>query len=161
VDLVRHHADFERGLRGAHLGRGDREQRVATAVHHSGGRQRRGDRCGDLAGGAGELLLDRLELADLAAELRALRGVAAGELERVLERAGGGERAGERAAFEQPLAGDAGAGGATIAPGTVTPSSLTSSRGSRARLRPGVMAQRARSTQQTTAPSGPSASTAM
>ena len=58
-------------------------QRSSSRRRHGGA-----DGGGDLAGEAREFLLDRLELADLAAELDALAGVAHRQFERGFERAG-------------------------------------------------------------------------
>ena len=88
-----------RGLRGADFRGGDREQRICAAFERAGSRQRGCHRCRDLAGEAREFLLDRLELADLAAELGALGRVSYRELERALERARHRDGTHERAVF--------------------------------------------------------------
>ena len=88
-----------RRLRGAYFGRGDRERRVLTAFHRACRRQSGRDGSGDFTGTAREFLLYRLELANLAAELRAFRRVAHRKLQRAFERARHGKRAHQRAAF--------------------------------------------------------------
>jgi hypothetical protein len=96
VDLMRDKRDFARRFRSAYLRRCYSQKRIFSAL--DGTRSGKGGRngCGDLPGGAGELLLDRLELPDPASELHAALRILDRKLQRTLERSGDQERAAER-----------------------------------------------------------------
>ena len=100
VDLVRDRGGRSRGLADARLGGGDGEGGVA-ALGCRARRVGRDARRRDLRGELRDLLLDRLELADRAAELHALAAIAHGEIEHLVERARHLRRPAQRAAPPQ------------------------------------------------------------
>ncbi len=143
VDLVGDRGGERRRFADPRLGAGDLERGVAGLGGGDGG-------IGGGAGGGGiggegrDLLLHRLELADGAAELHALAGIAHGEVEHLLQRARHRRDPRQRPAAPQRIEIDPWPGATSCSAASVTSSKRSSSRGSPARLRPSVIAAASR-----------------